>query len=145
MGAMDPGASPPGFQVVSSFDENRTVNSHELEGKPILIDFWATWCPPCRASMPHRQELWLKYKDQGLQVLAVSSEDATTVNSYRTKENLELPMYLDPGQKMQAACGADSLPTTIVIGKNGKVLYAVTGTSTDVEKELDDAVAGAMK
>jgi len=143
-GALDVGATPPDFTVTSPDSAATKVSSAGLQGKVVLIDFWATWCGPCREALPHIASVWKQYKDKGLQVLAVSSEDATTVSSFQSKEGIDVPMFLDPGQKMADAFGVTGFPTTLLIGKNGKVVYSVVGTGPGVEPEMDKAIAQAL-
>ena len=55
----------------------------ELAGKPLLVEFWATWCPPCRKSIPHLNEIYSKYKAQGLQIVGITDEDEATVKKFQ--------------------------------------------------------------
>src|SRR5438132_6811939 len=55
----------------------------ELSGKPVLVEFWATWCPPCRKSIPHLNQIYAKYKSQGLVIVGITDEDETTVKKFQ--------------------------------------------------------------
>jgi thiol-disulfide isomerase/thioredoxin len=95
----------------------------ELAGKPVLVEFWGTWCGPCVASMPHVQELAARYREQGLVVVAISYEDPDVISGFASKHGLTMALASDPEKKLVEAFGIDSWPTTFVIGKDGRVLY----------------------
>src|SRR5260370_32162203 len=61
----------------------------ELNGKPVLVEFWATWCPPCRKSIPHLNEIYSKYKAQGLEIVGITDEDAATLTQFPN----QIPMH----------------------------------------------------
>jgi thiol-disulfide isomerase/thioredoxin len=95
----------------------------DLAGKPVLVEFWGTWCGPCVATMPHVQELAARYREQGLVVVAISYEAPDVISGFASKHGLTMAMASDPEKKLVDAFGIDSWPTTFVIGKDGKVLY----------------------
>ena len=117
----------PGFAVASIKDPVLRIDSASYNGRAVLIDFWATWCPPCREELPHIEKLWKDNKDRGLVVMAVTTDDLATVAKFRAEQNAQLPMFLDEDRKMSRAFGITGLPTTIVVGKDGKVLYSSIG------------------
>jgi thiol-disulfide isomerase/thioredoxin len=134
------------------------------DGKNIyVVEFWATWCPPCRASIPHMTALQKKYKDKGVVMVGVSVDEAA---KRKTRENVE-PYVKDMGEKMEYAVALDDndastdkaymdafkfdgIPCAFIIGKDGKILWA--GNSDDdaegavswkaMEKALDEIIAG---
>jgi peroxiredoxin len=72
----------------------------DLKGKVVLVNFWATWCPPCRKEMPDLQALYDKYRHQGFLVLSISDEDAAKVQPFIRERNITYPVLLDPGRKV---------------------------------------------
>ena len=92
-----------------------------LKGKVVLVNFWATWCPPCRKEMPDLDALYQKFKDRGLIVLAISDEDAAKVGSYIQEHNVSYPVLLDPGRKVNEAFQVEGIPKSFVYDRNGKL------------------------
>lgn len=144
-GPLEEGASVPDFTVSSAAEPAKSVSMSDLRGKPILVDFWATWCGPCRIELPHIQRLWRENKDKGLQVLAITDQTASEVAAFQSTLGFDLPFYLDEGGVTKKAFGINGLPTAMVIGKSGKVICMVMGAGTLVEGKLDDAVARALQ
>ena len=92
-----------------------------LKGKVVLVNFWATWCPPCRKEMPDLDALYQKYKDRGLIVLAISDEDAAKVRPYIQEHNVSYPVLLDPGRKVNEAFQVEGIPKSFVYDRSGKL------------------------
>ena len=93
-----------------------------LRGKVVLVNFWATWCPPCRKEMPDLDALSQKFASQGLVVLSISDEDAAKVTSYVLGHNLNYPILLDPGRKTEEAFHVEGIPQTFVFNREGKLV-----------------------
>lgn len=94
----------------------------ELRGKVVLVNFWATWCPPCRKEMPDLQALFDKYKDQGFVVLAISDEDAGKVKPFIAERKINYPVLLDPGRKVNEAFVVEGIPKSFVYDRSGKMI-----------------------
>lgn len=94
----------------------------DLRGKVVLVNFWATWCPPCRKEMPDLQALYEKYKDQGFLVLSISDEGATNVVPYIKERNISYPVLLDPGRKVTEVYQVDGIPKSFVYDREGKLV-----------------------
>jgi len=103
-------------------------NLASLKGKIVLLNFWATWCPPCRAEMPSIQKLWEKTKDRAFTVAAVSSGEAgAEVSGFLSKNGFSYPVYLDQSGEVGSAFGVRSIPTTYIIDKQGRVIAGTVG------------------
>jgi peroxiredoxin len=97
-------------------------NLKDLRGKVVLVNFWATWCPPCRKEMPDLEALYLQFQDQGFVVLAISDEDASTVNPFLAERTITYPVLLDPGRKVNEQFQIEGIPKSFVYDRSGKLV-----------------------
>ncbi len=95
---------------------------HDLQGKVVLVNFWATWCPPCRKEMPDLDALYAKFKDQGFVVLAISDEDAAKVTPFIGERKISYPVLLDPGRKVNELFKVEGIPKSFVYNREGKLV-----------------------
>lgn len=95
---------------------------HALRGKVVLVNFWATWCPPCRAEMPALQALQRRFGPQGLVILGISDEKPDTVRPYVTAGNYTYPILLDPGDKVEKQFQIDGIPKSFLYSRTGKLV-----------------------
>lgn len=93
-----------------------------LRGKVVLVNFWATWCPPCRKEMPDLNALYAEFRDKGLEILAISDEDPGKVQSFIAEHNYTYPILLDPGDKVSKLMAVDGIPKTFVYDRGGKLV-----------------------
>lgn len=93
-----------------------------LRGKVVLVNFWATWCPPCRKEMPDLESLYGRFKDQGFVILAISDEDAAKVKPLIAERNITYPILLDPGRKVNQLFVVDGIPKSFVYDRRGKLV-----------------------
>lgn len=135
-------------QVLESYDwklqdlQGRSSNLVEAEGKVILINFWASWCPPCVAEMPDLDNLYADYK-KDVSFYFVARDQKVKVNAFLDKHGYNLPVYYESGfTPDQLYSGA--LPTTFIIDKKGHIVVAKTGSaswnSPATRKLLDDLI-----
>lgn len=103
--------------------EGGDVQLSTLRGKPVILNFWATWCPPCRAEMPELEALWQRYQDDGLLLIGVDQgENAATVERFaRGVVGTTFPLLLDTNQAVGRAYGVRALPTTVFIDAEGRI------------------------
>jgi len=102
--------------------QGKSWHLRELQGKVLLVNFWATWCPPCRKEMPDLQALYDKYKDQGFVVLAISDEEAAKVAPFIAERKISYPVLLDPGRKVNDAFVVEGIPKSFVYDRSGKLV-----------------------
>jgi peroxiredoxin len=93
-----------------------------LSGKVVVVNFWATWCPPCRKEMPDLETLYKRFKDQGLVVLAISDEDAGKVRPFVAEQKVTYPILLDPGRKVNQLFEVEGIPKSFVYDRSGKLV-----------------------
>ncbi|MDR3692478.1 MAG: TlpA disulfide reductase family protein [Fimbriimonas sp.] len=92
-----------------------------LKGKVVLVNFWATWCPPCRKEMPDMEALYNRFKDQGLIVLAISDETIDKVRPFIADHKYTYPILLDPGRKINTLYSVDGIPKSFIYNRKGKL------------------------
>jgi thiol-disulfide isomerase/thioredoxin len=102
--------------------QGKNWNLRELTGKVVLVNFWATWCPPCRKEMPDLQALYDKYKGQGFVVLSISDEEATKVSPFIVEKKISYPVLLDPGSKVHKEFIVEGIPKSFVYDRAGKLV-----------------------
>ena len=100
----------------------KTWTLKEQRGKVVVLNFWATWCPPCRKEMPDLERLYREFKDQGLVILAISDEDADKVRPFIAEQKVTYPVLLDPGRKVNELFQIEGIPKTFVYDRNGKLV-----------------------
>jgi len=100
----------------------KTWTLKEQRGKVVVLNFWATWCPPCRKEMPDLEALYQQFKDQGLVILAISDEDAGKVKPFIAERKVTYPILLDPGRKVNELFQIEGIPKTFVYDRNGKLV-----------------------
>ena len=112
------------------------------KGKTLLIDFWATWCAPCRESIPHLVHLHKSYRGQGFEVVGLSMDkgDPKTVEQFVRSLDIPYPIAIAPDE-IARAYGVNGLPTTILIDKEGKIREKIVGFNTTIAKKIEARVA----
>lgn len=100
----------------------KKVTLSELRGKIVLVNFWATWCPPCRLEMPDLDTIYTHFQSQGLVVLSLTDEDPFKVNSFIGPTGYHPPVLLDTGGKVAKQFHIDGIPKSFVFDRNGKLV-----------------------
>lgn len=141
--------------IVSVADPSRAAPS--FEGKITLLNFWATWCPPCRRELPGLARLANRLADEPrFQLVAIACDDeeepdslAPTIGRFLAGQRLDLDAWVDPEHAAQALFGREygfrSLPTTYLVGPDGRVQQVWVGYSSGVESDTARAVVAALK
>lgn len=100
----------------------KTWTFSELRGKVVLVNFWATWCPPCRKEMPDLEALYEKFAAQGLVILGISDEEAGKVEPFIRERKVTFPVLLDPKRKVNEMFVVDGIPKTFIYDREGKLV-----------------------
>ncbi len=144
--SIDPPRSVPDFSLADMDGELHTLQDYR--GKVVLVNFWATWCPPCRREMPALEQLYTRLADQPFTVLAINQwEDADHVFAYMGDLNVipSFPILFDPESKVSADFGVKGLPTSFLLDKQGRVVFRAVGGRAfdhpDVEQTIRSLLA----
>ncbi len=133
----------PNFRLTDL--SGRPLELSSFKGKVVLIDFWATWCPPCRKMIPHLKELRSAYQGRGFEVIGISvGEDAGTVKSFAKSNGMSYPIAVSSdGQTEQAYGGIRGIPTTFLIDKQGRIAQKYVGyhDKASLETEIKKLLA----
>ena len=132
----------PDFALKDS--EGKQVRLSEYRGKVVLLDFWATWCGPCRIEIPWFSDMERQKKNQGFAVLGVSMDDDgwKVVKPFMSEMKMNYRVLLGNDQVAKDYGGLDALPTTFVINREGKIVFAHVGLTSrkDIDEVIDDAL-----
>ena len=116
-----------------------TLELSSLRGRPVVLDFWATWCGPCQATSPIVNAVAQRYKDKGLAVVGVNTSDEDGLAArYVKKKGLGFPIVYDENNTIAKQYGVSNLPTLIVVSKTGKIVAVRRGVTSD--SVLDEIV-----
>ncbi len=144
----DPRTGKPAPDVTLAVPDKHEIKLSDLKGSVVVLDFWATWCPPCRESLPHLGKVSSDpaLARRGLKVFAVNGREKSDVATGYVKDNrLPLDVALDLDGAVEDAFKVDNFPTTIIVGRDGAVQHVIEGYSgKDTEDELDAAVEKAL-
>ena len=125
--------------VVEMFDGEK-INIKDLKGKIVLINFWATWCPPCQEELKRVQkEIIERFKGKDFVFLAISREESKEqVKRFREKNKYTFPMGLDPERKIYSKFATSTIPRNFIVDKNGKIVGIEFGyTKASFDKMID--------
>ena len=121
-----------------------TVTLSELRGQIVIVEFWATWCGPCRFSLPSLEVIAKRYRDRGVTVLMINQgESAEAVRAWAGKR-FTTPILLDPGTEVGQHYGVSSVPRLFIIDREGRFLYAHQGYGGGLERNLTLILDGLL-
>lgn len=126
------GERAPDFQLQNL--EGETISLSDFRGKPVLINFWATWCPPCRVEMPYLQQIYDEWSEKGLVLLAIDlAESPAKIGDFLRTNNLSLPVLLDTDMNVSRRYNVSPIPTTFFVDRNGIIQSKVIGAFPNKE------------
>lgn len=128
-----------------AFEKNFYRNGEKRKNKPkvTLLDFWATWCGPCRMTLPILGRLYEKWGSRGLEVVGISSESESVLENFYKEHPSPYPLYRDATEAMWRRYGISAVPTLMLLDENGYILKVWPGAPN--ERSLESAVLDAMK
>jgi thiol-disulfide isomerase/thioredoxin len=121
--------------------DGREVTLSALRGEVILLDFWATWCGPCRESIPHLIRLYKTYQKKGFEVIGINMDkrDMETVRQFAMSMDIPYPVVITL-EKVERDYGVTSLPSTIIIDKKGRIREKIRGFTNEIAKQMTTIV-----
>ncbi|MBI2355195.1 MAG: TlpA family protein disulfide reductase [Deltaproteobacteria bacterium] len=133
------GQPAPGFKVVTTSGQPVTLDNYR--GHVLVIDFFATWCPPCRESIPHLIEMNRKYGKQGLQILGLSLDEdgERVVRTFAEEHRINYPVAL-AGETVATDFGIRSVPVMFLIDKKGRIAEIYRGFNDDIGRSMEGLV-----
>ena len=141
--ASNPSATAPALEKASDFTlkdlNGKTVSLSDFRGKSVYVNFFATWCPPCKGEMPDIEKMYQKYASKGLVILAVDlSEDAATVKNFIQKNGYNFKVLLDSDNRAGNQYQTNAIPVSVFIDKAGNIVSRIVGALTleDMEKNI---------
>jgi len=136
------GGLAPDFQLQDV--DGKSVALGNLQDKPLLLNFWATWCPPCRSEMPYIQQVYDEWSDKGLVVLAINvGESSAKVKEFMQSYGLSFPVLLDTKEKVTQIYNIGGIPTTFFIDRDGIIQVKIIGafpSKAAIEKDLSKII-----
>lgn len=145
VGCGDNSSMASGGNVVHELKAESWINTEPLtmealKGKIVILNFWATWCPPCRQSTPHLRKLHDEYKDQGVVLISISNEDRKTIEPFAADNGMTWPLAI--GSKSGQDYGVQGIPHAILVDREGKIVWRghpMSGMDEEIKKLLSAA------
>ncbi len=125
------------FALMSTRGKQFTLSKNR--GSVVVVDFWASWCPPCRAAIPVLERIHQEYKERGVKVVGVNVHDNQDPAASMLDLGATYPALVG-GEEVAKAYGAESLPTIVVIDGDGNIVYREKGFSTIMEKRIGEVI-----
>ena len=141
-GAVEPGQGAPGFELPAT---QGTVRLSDYKGKTVYLDFWASWCGPCKQSFPWMNEMQARYQANGLTVLSINVDQKhSDAKLFLARNPASFEVALDATGATPRSYGVKVMPTSVLIGPNGSVLAVHKGFSNEDRAGLERTIRQAL-
>jgi peroxiredoxin len=140
------GANASGYANNYSFYDlsKNKISFSDYAGKILVLNFWATWCPPCQAEIPDFAETYSAYKDKGVQFLGISNDDVNSLSNYYKVSSINYPTLIDGSiDKIMPSWGIDAIPHTFILNGKGEIIFDQLGQMA--KEDLVNAIEGALQ
>ena len=134
-------ANGPAPDFILKSNQGKNLRLEDFRGQVVMLNFWASWCGPCRQEMPHMDEIHAKYKDLGFTVLAVNVDtDSAEADRFLQAVPVDFPILYDNESKVSALYGVDAMPSTVMIDRDGNMRFLHRGYQPGYEKDYAQQV-----
>jgi peroxiredoxin len=134
----------PNFTLTSRTGE--PVSLADLEGEVVMVNFWATWCGPCRQEMPHLEALHQRYSDLGFTLLGVNvEEDSSLSDKFLAETPVSFPILFDPENDVSKLYDVVAMPSTVMIDRNGNMRYIHHGYKPGYENDYQTQIRALLR
>jgi peroxiredoxin len=142
--AIAPATQAPDFTLHAMSGPNLRLK--EQRGRVVMVNFWATWCAPCRQEMPQLNRLYEKYRSSGFVLLGVNvDDDPSKANEVATKLGVTFPILLDADKTVSKLYDLSTMPSTVIIDRDGKVRYVHRGYLAGYEDNYEKQIRELLK
>lgn len=144
--ALTLGELAPSFDLPTLGDPHQRISLDQLKGRWVYLDFWASWCAPCKKSLPVFEKMYQEYQRQGLQVLAISLDnEASAAQSFVNSMKITYPVLLDKAMGSSKAYGVIGMPTSFLINPYGTVVWKHQGFQQGDERKIPEEISRLIK
>lgn len=135
----------PNFSLQSNSGQQISLDS--LKGKVVMVNFWATWCVPCRQEMPHLQALYERYQSLGFELLAVNVEKnkEAEIKKWLAETPVTFPVLFDPANEVTKLYKVQTMPSTVLVGRDGTMRFIHHGYKPGYENEYQTQVRALLR
>jgi peroxiredoxin len=134
----------PNFSLASR--DGGSVALEDLTGQVVMVNFWATWCGPCRKEMPHLEALYQRYSDLGFTLLGVNvEEDASGADEFLAETPVSFPILFDPENKVSALYDVVAMPSTVLIDRSGNMRFIHHGYKPGYENDYQSQIRALLR
>ena len=140
------GKTAPSFRLKTADGKQMSLEDALKDG-PVLIDFWATWCQPCKQALPPLSKIYETYKEQGYTMLAISVDNTRSVSKIRPyirSKGFNFPVLLDTDSQVLRQYGGTNVPHTVLVGQDGMIRKVWIGYHPGEEKEIEEEVVALL-
>lgn len=137
-----PSAKPMPAFTVKEWVTDKRVNPEELKGKPYVVEFWATWCPPCRQSIPHLNKLAKEYEPKGLKIIGLTTEPVSEAKAIKAfAKKMKMAYYVGFNKELANKLGVTGIPHAVVVDAKGMIAWQ----GHPMEKGFEAAIKKVLK
>ena len=138
------GSPAPGFSLDTANGKGK-FDLAKVKGKVVVVDFWATWCDPCKKSFPKLQDLYTKYNASGMELVGISEDEENSgISEFGNAHGAKFPLAWDDGKSIAGQWQPKSMPSTFVVDRNGIVRFAHLGYHDGDEAEIEKEVKSLL-